>query len=120
MRNERRIGGPLVSSVERGVAVGVLIERVTAAAARDRELDEGGVGVVDIGGGPCCGEVKVVLGAGAADAALDEELEVHAAALVVAEAVLERVAEGVEAEVPRAAGVGAVQERAVVAVFGHL
>jgi hypothetical protein len=117
MRNERRIGGPVrVSTGDRGgvVAAVVLIERVTAAG--DRELDERGVGVVDIVG-PC--GIEIVLAAGAADAALDEEFEVDAAALVVAEAVVEGVAEGVEAEVPGAAGVGAVEEGAVVVVVGH-
>jgi hypothetical protein len=116
MRNERRIGGPVrVSSGDRGVAavVDVRIERVTAA--RDRELDERGVDIV----GPCRFGVEFVVGAGAADAAFDEELEVDAAAFVVAEAVVEGVAEGVEAEVSGAAGVGAVEEGAVVALIGH-
>jgi hypothetical protein len=118
MRNERRIGGPVrVSTADRGgvgaVAVGG-IDRVTAAG--DRELDERGVGGVDIVGP--CGGIEFV-GAGAADAAFDQELDVHAAPLVIAEAVVERVAEGVEAEMPGAPGVGAIQERAVVALVGH-
>ena len=100
-----------VSTGERGVGV-VWIDRATAAG--DRELDERGVVGVGIGGG----SVEFVP-AGAADAALDEQLEVDAATLVVVEAVVERVPEGVEAEVLRAAGVGTVQERAVVAAVGH-
>ena len=100
-----------VSTGERGVgAVG--IDRATAAG--DRELDERGVVGVGIGGG----SVEFVP-AGAADAALDEQLEVDATTLVVVEAVVERVPEGVEAEVLRAAGVGTVQEWAVVATVGH-
>jgi hypothetical protein len=115
MRNERRIGGPVrESTAERGgVGATVGIDRVTAAG--DRELDERGVGAVDIVG-PCGLEF---VGAGTADAALDEELDVHAAPLVIAEAVVERVAEGVEAEVPGAPGVGTIQKRAVVALVGH-
>jgi hypothetical protein len=50
-----------------------------------------------------------------ADAPLGEQLDVNRTPLVVAEAVLEGVAEVVQAEVPGAAGVGAVQERAVLA-----
>jgi hypothetical protein len=96
------------------VAVGG-IDRVTAAG--DRELDERdmrGVDIVDPWGG-----IEFV-GAGAADAALDQELDVHAAPLVIAETVVERVTEGVEAEVLGAPGVGAIQERAVVALLvGH-
>jgi hypothetical protein len=116
MRNERRIGGPVrVSTADRGgVSVApVGIDRVTAAG--DRELDERGVGGMDIVGP---GGFKFVC-AGAADAALDQELDVHAAPLVVAEAVVEGVAEGVEAEVPGATCVGAIEERAVVALVGH-
>jgi hypothetical protein len=116
MRKDRRIGGPVrESTADRGAVAVVGIDRVTAAG--DRELDERGVGGVDIVGP--WGDGIVFVGAGAADAALDQELDVHAAPLVVAEAVVERVAEGVEAEVPRAAGVGAIQERAVVALVGH-
>ena len=95
------------------VAVGG-IDRVTAAG--DRELDERGVRGVDIVV-PCGVEF---VGAGTADAALDQEFDVHAAPLVIAETVVERVAEGVEAEVLGAPGVGAIQERAVVALLiGH-
>jgi hypothetical protein len=117
MRNERRIGGPVRESTgERGgCGAPIGIDRVTAAG--DRELDERGVGGVDIVG-PCGGGIVFVY-TGAADAALDQELDVHAAPLVVAEAVVERVAEGVEAEVLGAPGVGAVEERAVVAWVGH-
>jgi len=112
MRKERRIGGPVrVSTGERGVGV-VWIDRATAAG--DRELDERGVVGVDIGG-----PSFEIMTAGAADAALDEQLEVDATPLVVVKAVVERVPEGVEAEVLRAAGVGTVQERAVVAAVGH-
>jgi hypothetical protein len=92
------------------------MDRVTAAA--DRELDERGVGGVDIVGPS--GGVEFV-GAGTADAALDQEFDINAAPLVIAEAVVEGVAEGVEAEVLGAPGVGAVEERTVVAlvVVGH-
>jgi len=113
MRKERRIGGPVrVSTGDRGVRA-VLMERATAAG--DGELDERGVVGVDIGGGPSFEFVP----AGAADAALDEQLEVDATPFVIVEAVVERVPECVEAEVLRAAGVGTVQERAVVATVGH-
>jgi hypothetical protein len=91
----------------------VLIDRATAAG--DRELDERGVVGVGIGGDPSIEFVP----AGAADAALDEQLEVDATPFVIVEAVIERVPECVEAEVLRAAGVGTVQERAVVAAVGH-
>jgi len=67
--------------------------------------------------GPC-GGIEFVP-AGTADAAFDEEFDVHAAPLVVAETVVERVAERVEAEVLGAPCVGAIQERAVVALVGH-
>jgi hypothetical protein len=114
MRKERRIGGPVrVSTGDRGVVV-VLIARVTAAG--DGELDERGVVGVGIGGGASVGEVVT---AGAADAALDEQFEVDAATLVVIETVVERVPEGVEAEVFRAAGIGTIEEGAVVVVVGH-
>jgi len=116
MRNERRIGGPVRESTADRGAVGAVvgIDRVTAAG--DRELDERGVGGVDIVGPS--GGIEFVC-AGTADAALDQELDVHAAPLVIAEAVVEGVAEGVQAEVPGAPGVGAVQERAVMALIGH-
>jgi hypothetical protein len=117
MRKERRIGGPVRESTADRAGMGVApvgIDRVTAAG--DRELDERGMGGVDIVGP--CGGVEFVR-AGAADAAFDQELDVHAAPLVVAEAVFERVAERVEAEVLGAPGVGAIQERAVVAWVGH-
>ena len=122
MRNERRIGGPVRESTGDRVDGGpVLIDRMVALPARDREPDDGRVGVVGIGGCPscdCCGRIELIPPR-PADAPLVEELDVHAAALVVAEAVLEGVPEGVQAEVPGAAGVGAVQERAVVASVGH-
>jgi hypothetical protein len=58
----------------------------------------------------------VVVGAACPPGAtLGEQLGVNAAPLVIAEAVIECVAEVVETEVPRAAGVGSVEEWAVVA-----
>jgi hypothetical protein len=111
MRNERRIGGPVRESTgDRGVGA-VLIVRVTAAG--DGELDErAGVGI-DIG------PSFEFMPAGAADAAFHEQFDVDAATLVIVEAVVEGVPEGVDAEVLRAAGVGTVEERTVVAALGH-
>jgi len=50
-----------------------------------------------------------------ADAALDEQLEVHRAGLVFAEAVVEGVVDPVEAQERRAPPVGSVQKRAMFA-----
>ena len=101
MRNDRRIGGPVRDSTG------------------DRELDDVGEAVV----------VRAVmahsdggfetLAACPSDAALDEQFRVRRAGFVLREAVLEGVAEVVDAEVPGAAGVGTIQERAVVAGVRH-
>ena len=96
MRNERRIGGPVSDSTG------------------DRELRES-FAVAMAGIARSVG----VVAPGAPHAALDQQLEVDRATLVEAEAIVEGVAQIVEAEMPRAAGIGAVQERAVVACLGH-
>jgi hypothetical protein len=100
MRKVRRIGSPVRDSTGDGD-----LDEADALGGRVGEDISGSV------------EVET---AGAPDAAFGEELEVEAAPFVVTEAVVERVVEGVEAEMPRAPVVGAVEEGAVVAAFGHM
>src|SRR4051794_15067133 len=103
MRNDRRIGSPVADSTgDRDLDDVVAAAAVRAAMSRSVVFADG------------------IEPAGAADAAFAEQLAVRAARLVLAEAVLEGVAEVVDAEVPGAAGVGAVQEGAVVAGVRHI
>jgi hypothetical protein len=60
-----------------------------------------------------------LLPAGPANTPLDQQLQVSRTRLIVSEAVIERVLEVFEREMPRAACIGAIQEWTMLAALGH-
>jgi hypothetical protein len=53
-------------------------------------------------------------------ATLGQQFEVDRAPFIIVEAIIKRVAEAVQAEVPRTPRVGAIQKRTMVALISHI
>jgi hypothetical protein len=62
---------------------------------------------------------RFLVASGAPDATFDEQFEIDATPFIVTEAVIERVAKLVDAEVPGAAVISSIEERTMMDLFGH-